>query len=58
MQLFATVDKDGMKTSADVNVKNKIDKGTRDKEFIWNPNNCECECGKSCSIGEYLNYKN
>ena len=29
-----------------------------DKGFIWNPNNCECECDKSCHIGEYLDYKN
>ena len=28
-----------------------------DKEFIWNPSNCECECDKSCDIGEYLDYK-
>ena len=35
-----------------------IDKGICDKGFIWNPSNCECECDKSCDIGEYLNYKN
>ena len=29
-----------------------------DKGFIWNPSNCECECGKSCDIGEYLDYSN
>ena len=29
-----------------------------DEEFIWNPSNCECECEKSCDIGEYLDYKN
>ena len=29
-----------------------------DKEFIWNPSNCECECDKSCDIEEYLDYKN
>ena len=28
-----------------------------DKGFIWNPSNCECECDKSCDIGEYLDYK-
>ena len=28
------------------------------KGFIWNPSNCECECDKSCGIGEYLDYKN
>ena len=28
-----------------------------DKGFSWNPSNYECECDKSCSIGEYLDYK-
>ena len=34
-----------------------IDKGVCDKGFIWNPSNCECECDKSCDLGEYLDYK-
>ena len=38
--------------------KELIGKGMCDKEFIWNPSNCECECDKSCDIGEYLDYKN
>ena len=39
--------------------KELIDKGMCDKGFIWNPSDCECECkGKSCDIGEYLDYKN
>ena len=29
-----------------------------DKGFIWNPSNCNCECDKSCDIGEYLDYNN
>ena len=29
-----------------------------DKGCIWNPGNCECECDKSCDIGEYLDYEN
>ena len=29
-----------------------------DKRFIWNPSNCECECDKSCDVGEYLDYEN
>ena len=36
--------------------KELIDKGVCDKGFMWNPSNCECECDKSCDIGEYLNY--
>ena len=35
-----------------------IDKGVCDEGFIWNPSNCECECDKSCDIGEYLDYEN
>ena len=29
-----------------------------DKGLIWNPSNCECECDKSCDVGEYLDYEN
>ena len=29
-----------------------------EKGFIWNPSNCECECDKSCDVGEYLDHKN
>ena len=25
--------------------------------YILNPSNCECECDKSCDVGEYLDYK-
>ena len=35
-----------------------IDKGLLDKDFIWNPSNCEFECYKSCAFSEYLDYKN
>ena len=35
-----------------------IDKGVCDKGFISNLSNCECECDKSCDVGEYLGYKN
>ena len=38
--------------------KELVDKGICDEGFIWSPSNCECECDKSCSIGEYLDYKN
>ena len=34
------------------------DKERWEKGFIWNPSNCNCECDKSCDIGEYLDYKN
>ena len=29
-----------------------------DKGFILNPSNWECECDKSCDVGEYLDYEN
>ena len=38
--------------------KELIDKGVCDKGFISNPINCECECDKTCDIGEYLDYEN
>ena len=34
-----------------------IDKGVCDKEYAWNSSNCECECDKSCDVGEYLDYE-
>ena len=36
--------------------KELIDKDICDKEYIWNPSNCECD--KSCDFGEYLDYEN
>ena len=38
--------------------KELIDKGVCDNGYVWNPSNCECECDKSCNIGEYLDYSN
>ena len=35
-----------------------FDKEICDKGFIWNPSNCECECDKSCDVGEHLDYEN
>ena len=35
-----------------------MDKGVCHKEFIWNPSNGDCECDKSCDVGEYLDYEN
>ena len=29
-----------------------------DKGFSWNPSKCECECDRSCDVGEYLDYTN
>ena len=34
------------------------DKGKCDKRFFWNPRDCNCECDKSCDVGQYLDYKN
>ena len=34
-----------------------FDKGICNKGFIWNTNNRECEFGKSCDVGEYLDYE-
>ena len=33
-------------------------KGTCDKEYFFNPSNCDWECDKSCGIGKYLDYLN
>ena len=41
-----------------VDMKAKTDKGVRNKGFIYNPSNCDCEYDKSCGIGKYLDYSN
>ena len=38
--------------------REEIGKINCDKGYSRNPSNCECECDKSCNIGEYLDYKN
>ena len=38
--------------------KELIDKGVCDKGYAWNFSNCECECDKSCDVGEYLDHEN
>ena len=38
--------------------KELIDKGVCDKGYAWKPSNSECECDKSCDVGEYLDYEN
>ena len=34
------------------------EKGVCYKVYAWNPSNCECECDKSCNVGEYLDCEN
>ena len=55
MQFFVIINNFGIKINVELI---KINKGICDKGFIWNPGNCECECDKSCNIGEYLDYEN
>ena len=47
-----------MMINVDANVKNWLMKGVCDKGNAWNPSSCECECNKSCDVGEYLDYEN
>ena len=35
-----------------------IDKSVYNKGYISNPSKCECECNKSCDVGECLDYEN
>ena len=37
--------------------KELIDNGVWDKEYAWDPSNCESECNKSYDFSEYLDYK-
>ena len=61
----------GIMINADVNVKNLLGKMypikdlfgilvyvVSDKGFIWNSSICDCECDKSCDVGQKLDYEN
>ena len=56
--MFVTVNNVGIKTNECKECKELTDKGICDKGFIWNPSKCECECDKSCDVGEYLDHEN
>ena len=59
MQVFVTINKDGMKINVRCECRKELsDKERCDKGLVWNPSNCNCECDKSCDIGEYLDYEN
>ena len=53
MQVFRIIDNVVIMINADVTAR-LIDKAICNKEFIWNPSNCKCEC----DVGEYLDYEN
>ena len=55
MQTFVIINNVGMMRCE---CKELIDQGICDKGFIWNLSNCECECDKSCNVGEYLDDEN
>ena len=60
-RLDATVCKNKQRCNNDkrrCQCKELIDKGVCDEGYAWNPSNYECECDKSCDIGEYLDYEN
>ena len=38
--------------------KELINKGVCDKGSIWNPSTWDCQCDKSCDVGEYLDNEN
>ena len=46
MQVFVIINNNTSRCEC----KELIEKGICDKGFIWNPDNCECECDKSCDV--------
>ena len=58
MEAFVIINNVGNNDKCTCECKVMIDKGAWDKGFIWNLSNCQCECDKSCDIGEYLDYEN
>ena len=58
MKVLLAINNVGMMINADLSVKNWLTKEYVIKDFIWNLSNCECQCDKSCDVGEYLDYEN
>ena len=57
--MFLIINKDGIKIKCRCGCKEeRIVEGICGKGFIWNPSYCNCECDKSCGIGEYVDHKN
>ena len=57
IQLFVIINKDRIMINVEVNVKNQLIKVYVIKDMLRvlvNPSNCECECDKSCDIGECI----
>ena len=54
---FVIINNVGIKINVECECKELIDKRVCDKRFIWNSSNCECECDKTCDVGEYLHYE-
>ena len=59
MQMFGIIKTGWDKDKCRCECKELIEcKGSCDKGFMQNPSSCEYECGKSCNVGEYLDYEN
>ena len=56
MQLFCNHKQRWNNDKCRFKCKELINKGVSDKGYAWNPSNCECQCDKSCNVGEYLDY--
>ena len=53
MQVFVMRKTDGMKINIYIYMHRINWQKICNKEFIGNPRNCKCKCGKSCDVGEY-----
>ena len=58
MQMFVIISNVGIMINADANVKNWLTKEFVIKDLFGIIVICECECDKSCDVGEYLDYEN
>ena len=58
MQVFVILNNVGMMINVDANVKNWLIKVYAIEDMLGILSKCECECDKSCDVGEYLNYEN
>ena len=52
MRMLVIINNVRIEINADVRVKELINKGMCDKDFIWNSSNCNCEYDELFDIGE------
>ena len=58
MKLYVIQSKNGIMINIGLNVNNNMIGILCEKDSMWNPSSCDCECNKACKIDKNLDIKN